>query len=251
MNTIALAGGSGHVGRAVIPDLVSLGVTPRILSRRGRPENLPPGVQWGRVDYKSGTGLSDSLTGVDAIMFTVGGMKETAVVRAVVQESAPRVPLIYLSIVGIDSLPMSYYRAKLESEAVIKRSGNPWTILRATQFHSLVWGMLSGLVKIPGIMLVPRMRMQSVAVSDVARRFAQLSQDEPLGYAPEIGGPEIFDMEAAARQYLRARGKRRCIKIFSVPGKLKQGLQDGANLTPKHADGTQTFADYVAGKMAA
>lgn len=253
MNTIALVGGSGQVGRALIPDLVQLGAIPRVLSRRERPENAPASIQWSTVDYgdKTRRSLAAALSGVDAVVLTVGGAREPDIVRAVAQECAPETHLIYLSIVGIERLPMSYYRVKLRSERIVQSGGQPWTILRATQFHSLVWGVLAGLAKLPGVMFVPRIRVQSVAVADVSARLAELTQGPPRGFAPEIGGPEIYDLESAAERFLAARGKKRRIKTFTVPGKLRRGLEAGANLTPDHADGTSTFDDYVERRIAA
>jgi uncharacterized protein YbjT (DUF2867 family) len=45
--------------------------------------------------------------------------------------------LVYISIVGIDRVPMSYYRVKLEEERLVESSGLAWTILRATR--STIW----------------------------------------------------------------------------------------------------------------
>ena len=49
--------------------------------------------------------------------------------------------LIYVSIVGVDRSPFPYYRAKYACELVLERSGLPVTVVRATQFHTLVQGI--------------------------------------------------------------------------------------------------------------
>ncbi len=46
--------------------------------------------------------------------------------------------LVYVSIVGVDRVPVPYYRIKLEVEQLVEASCLPWTVLRATQFHDLV-----------------------------------------------------------------------------------------------------------------
>ena len=50
----------------------------------------------------------------------------------------PAPHLIYVSIVGCDRNPYPYYRAKYACELVLERSGLPVTVVRATQFHTLV-----------------------------------------------------------------------------------------------------------------
>ena len=45
---------------------------------------------------------------------------------------------VYVSIVGVDRIPVAYYRHKLEAERRVVAGGMPWTIVRATQFHDLI-----------------------------------------------------------------------------------------------------------------
>ena len=46
--------------------------------------------------------------------------------------------VVYVSIVGIDRIPFPYYARKLAAERALAASGQPYSILRATQFHSFV-----------------------------------------------------------------------------------------------------------------
>ena len=46
--------------------------------------------------------------------------------------------LIYVSIVGVDTMRFAYYRAKYDAEKLVESGGGRWTIQRATQFHDLV-----------------------------------------------------------------------------------------------------------------
>ena len=62
--------------------------------------------------------------------------------------------LVFVSIVGVDRVPLGYYRRKLADEQLISTSGLPWTVLRATQFHDVVAALL-GILAIPPIMIVP------------------------------------------------------------------------------------------------
>jgi len=46
--------------------------------------------------------------------------------------------LVFVSIIGIDEIPLPYYRAKLAAERLITAGPVPWTVFRTTQFHQLV-----------------------------------------------------------------------------------------------------------------
>jgi uncharacterized protein YbjT (DUF2867 family) len=45
---------------------------------------------------------------------------------------------VYISIVSIERIPLSYFRNKLDAERLVEGSPVPWTILRSTQFHEFV-----------------------------------------------------------------------------------------------------------------
>ena len=69
--------------------------------------------------------------------------------------------LIYVSIVGCDRNPYPYYRAKYACELVLERSGLPVTVVRATQFHTLV-AAIAGAVSHGPVALVPPISFQSI-----------------------------------------------------------------------------------------
>lgn len=58
--------------------------------------------------------------------------------------------LVYTSIVGVDRVPFSYYKSKLATEQLIAASELPWTLLRATQFHNLIFSMCAALARPAG-----------------------------------------------------------------------------------------------------
>ena len=83
--------------------------------------------------------------------------------------------LVYISIVGVDRVRYPYYRAKYATEIALERSGFPVTVLRATQFHSLV-ATLCRTFTLGPVAVVPRgFRSQSVDVDLVAERLADLA----------------------------------------------------------------------------
>ncbi|MGO1049851.1 SDR family oxidoreductase [Crossiella sp. CA198] len=251
MSVVLVTGGSGTLGRAVVRGLVREGHRVRLTSRSPRPAEPDPGVDWHTVDYATGQGLDAAFAGVDSIVHTatvVNGKRDAALTRTVVEAAvragAPH--LVYISIVGVDRIPFSYYRGKLAAEAVVRESGLPWTILRTTQFHDLVLRVLSGLAVLP-IMPVPSgIRVQSVEVTEVAERLVALATGTPAGNVPDLGGPETHLVSDLARLYLRARGKRRRLLPVRFPGKVFTTYRNGEHLAPEHAHGTVTFAEFLA-----
>jgi uncharacterized protein YbjT (DUF2867 family) len=151
---------------------------------------------------------------------------------------------VYVSIVGIDRIPFGFYRTMLANERLIAGSGLPWTVLRATQFHDLVAVILRMLAK-PPVMVVPSVSVQPVDVREVGERLARLALGEPVGRAPDFGGPQVRGFDDLARGYLAIVGKRRPVAPVRLPGKAFRGLRSGAHLVPDHAAGTTTFEQYL------
>ena len=102
---------------------------------------------------------------------------------------------------------MKYYRYKLGIEGIVERSGLPWSVLRATQFHDLVVDLLRGASRLPVMTLPAGVSVQSIDTSDVAGRLIDMIAAGPQGRAADIGGPRIETVQDLAQQYLRAAGK--------------------------------------------
>jgi uncharacterized protein YbjT (DUF2867 family) len=246
MSTVLVAGATGTLGREVVAAVAAGGHRVRIASRHPRPAGRSLEHQWSVVDYRTRAGLADAVRGVDSIVVSTSALRDAAVVRALIDAADPGTHLVYISIVGIDRIPMVYYRHKLAAEEAVVRSGRPWTILRATQFHQLALLLVAGLAK-PPVMLVPRgLSIQPVAAADVGRRLAELAVGEPAGRVPDLGGPEARSITELARAYLDATGRRRRIVPVRLPGRMMRALAAGCNLALEHADGEQTSAEFLA-----
>jgi uncharacterized protein YbjT (DUF2867 family) len=248
--TVLVTGGTGNLGRHVVRRLIIAGHQVRVASRSTQPPEQALDHQWATVDYRTRAGLANALAGVDTVVHCASGSaKGEAESIAALLSSGKRAGLqhlIYISIVGVDKLPVGYYRAKLSSERALIASGIPWTILRATQFHDLALTVVRGMCKLP-IGIVPKgVSCQPIAVDEVADRLVELAGEPPAGRAPELGGPEIRLFADLARMYLRSVGKRKRVIAVPLPGKMINSLRKGGLLTPDHADGVQTFADFLA-----
>ncbi|WP_329189148.1 SDR family oxidoreductase [Streptomyces sp. NBC_01428] len=241
MTTILVTGGTGTLGRHVCERLRADGHAVRVLSRHTQPY---------AVDLREGGGALDAaVSGVDAIVHCASsprGGDERAAGHLVAAARRAAVPhLLYISIVGVDAVPMGYYKAKLAVERQIEESGLGWTILRATQFHELVDQVLTGLAKPPLLFLPAGASDQPIEVTEVADRLAELAAGAPAGRVADLGGPEVRTFPSLAAAHLRATGKRRPVIDVRLWGGAYRAFRDGHHLTPEHAVGKGTFEDYL------
>ncbi|ORW41632.1 NmrA family transcriptional regulator [Mycobacterium paraense] len=245
-NRVLITGGTGTVGRVVVDRLTAAGQDVRVLSRGRRPHQRSD-VEHVVGDVGSGAGLDAALDGVDTIVHCVYPTEQ--LVAAAKRADSPH--LVYVSIVGIDRIPFALYRTMLANERTIAGSGLPWTVLRATQFHDLIAFLLRMLAKPPVLALPAGLRFQPVDVRDVGARLAELALGEPIGRAPDFGGPQARPLDDLARSYLAIVGKHRRIVPIRLPSKVFDGIRAGGLLAPEHAAGTITFEQYLEEQVAA
>ncbi|MBD0419501.1 NAD(P)H-binding protein [Streptomyces sp. TRM S81-3] len=242
MTTILVTGGTGTLGRLVTERLRADGHEVRVLSRRSRPY---------AVDLREGGGALDAaLDGVDTVVHCAtsprGGDERAATNLIAAALRAGVRHLVYISIVGVDRVPLGYYRSKLTVERLVEASGLGWTVLRATQFHDLAVRLLDALAKPPVMVLPAGVSDQPVEVAEVADRLAGLAVGEPAGRVPDLAGPEVRTLESLARAYLRATGRRRAVVSVPLAGKAYRGFRAGGHLAPARAVGKRTFEEYLA-----
>ncbi|MHC3472847.1 SDR family oxidoreductase [Streptomyces sp. 7R007] len=243
---IAVAGGTGLTGRLVVQALEARGHTPVALSRGQG------------VDLTSGAGLDAALAGADAVVDVsnvITTRKKVAVdffgtagrhLVAAAERAGVR-HLVTLSIVGVDRVKNPYYAGKLRQEEIVRGGSVPWTILRATQFHEFAGQLLGGM---PGpVALVPKARIQPVAVREVAEALADLAVATPQEMAPELAGPQVESLVDMARRLIAAGGaRRRPVLPVYFPGGMSSG---GLLPTTTGPRGTQTFTDWLKEQTAA
>ncbi|MET9573205.1 SDR family oxidoreductase [Streptomyces virginiae] len=247
MSTIVVTGGTGTLGSPVTERLRAAGHEVRVLSRHA-PDHP--------VDLQDGTGLEAALAGAEVIVHcasnTRGAGKGDDVAAGHLIEAARRAGtvrnLVYISIVGVDVVPLGYYKRKLRVERLLEASGLGVTILRTTQFHDLVAMVTDAAAKLPVVPIPKGVRVQPIAVGEVAARMAELAVPTPSGRVPDMGGPEIHTLPDLARAYLSATGRHRRVLPVPLAGKAYAGFRRGGNLTPAHAVGTETFAQFARGR---
>lgn len=240
---VAVAGGTGWVGRLLVEVLRARGDDPVVLARSTG------------VDLTVGGGLGTLLEGVDAVIDvtnigTLRAKPATAFFDAVTRNlldaeyDAGVRHHVDLSIIGVDRVGMGYYRGKRHQEELVLGGRVPGTVLRATQFHEFAAQMLAGHAP---IVFVPRMLSQPVAAAEVARHLAELAHGEPLGLAPELAGPEQMPMPEMVRSVARLRGDHRPVVTMPLPGEVGRQVAAGALLPSAPGPrGTTTFAEWLA-----
>ena len=173
MSTILVTGGTSGPGRPLVEKLRSAGHDVRVLSRS-------PGE--GRVvgDLDANTGLDAAVAGTTVVVHLATNRKRdlpgTENLLAAAKKAGVR-HLVYISIVGVDRIPYAYYRDKVANEEAIAASGVPFTILRATQFHSFPGDLL----KLTGGRLFVNLPIQPIGVDDVAARLAEARDRHTCG----------------------------------------------------------------------
>lgn len=241
---IAIAGGTGTLGRHVTAELSERGHEVRVLSRHA-PEY--------RVDLTTGAGLAAALDGCQVVVDASSAPPRSAAATLVAGNrrlldagrEAGVEHHVCVSIVGCDRLPARYYRVKTQQEDIVARGPLPWTIVRATQFHELIATFLGAAARYR-VVPVPRGVLQPVAAAEAAGAVAEVAVSEPRRGRVEVGGPEVVPIADLASTWRRAAGRRVLLVPLPVPGRVGRALRDGW-LTDTRPDvrGSVTFAAWA------
>lgn len=245
---ILITGATGTLGHRVVGEATEAGHNVRALSRKPRVGYT--GVHWAQGDLLSGEGIESALDGIDTVIHcATQGTRAKDVVSATnlisAARSAKTANIIYVSIVGIDRIPMSYYKAKLRVEEALINSGLGHTIVRATQFHDLVETTFSAQRFSPVVFAVKGVRFQPIDTRDVATHLVSLIDKGPEGRVDDIGGPAVLEHAELGRIYLAAQDSRRRVVSLPVPGGMVAALKSGANLVPANPIGNITFEQHL------
>ena len=248
MGTMLVTGGTGTLGRQVVPLVQKAGWKVRVLSRHA--QDRGDGVEYVAADLLQGDGLDAALQSVEVVVHLAGGPKGDDVGTRNLVRAAERAGvrhLVHISVTAVDQLPLTYFRSKLGAEQAVRESSVPWTVVRAAQFHDFALKTVQAMAKLPVMPLPGGVRFQPVDARDVAERLVELALGEPAGLVPDLVGPKVYSLGELARNYLRAKGKHRLSMPIRVPGKVGKVYRAGGNLTLTGATiGTRTWEDFLA-----
>jgi uncharacterized protein YbjT (DUF2867 family) len=252
---VAVVGGTGTFGKLAVSELKARGHEVVSLSR-----NAPSGAAAGEhraVDLSTGAGLPDALEGielvVDASNVPTGGGRARAVLvdgtrRLVEAEANVGVARHFLiSIVGIDRVPMGYYKLKVEQERVLDAAeGVAVTILRATQFHQLLDYAFTSTSRV-GFLPRANIPLQPVDPGEVAVMLADGVGDGLWDGSREFAGPEVRSLTDLAGAWKRARAKARPQLPLPLIGAAARALKAGGLTSADAPRGKVTFDEWLAG----
>src|SRR4051812_48056970 len=147
---VLVTGGTGHLGRDIVGQLLARGKRVRVLAR------LPGGdarVEWTRGDLATGTGLREALDGVTIVInaATFSPVAQRGRIRLVDLFTTPsavdvegtgrllrecrnaRVQhFLHVSIVGLsEAASLPYNKVKLQGETLVRESDISWSVVRA------------------------------------------------------------------------------------------------------------------------
>jgi uncharacterized protein YbjT (DUF2867 family) len=234
---IVVIGGSGLIGKQVTAEL----------RRRGH-EAVPASPSTG-VNAYSGEGLAGTLAGAEVVVDVSNSPSfEDAAVLDFFERSGRNLLAaehragvkhhVALSIVGTDRVEGNgYFRAKVAQEQLIRQSGLPYTIVRATQFFEFVSTIAEASV-VGDRIVVPDADFQPVAAADVASALAEVAGEAPANGIIEIAGPERLPFREFIAQRTAASGDDRA--VWADPKALYFGapLQTGS-LVPEERTGAR------------
>lgn len=253
---ILVTGGTGTLGRLVVSRLRDAGRDVRVLSRSHHEST--PGLEFVVGDLVTDSGVEAAVAGVSAIVHCAGTKKDDALATknllrpARALKTPPHV--VAVSVVGADKVPSTYMLAKLEAERLVRDSGLPWTILRATQFYELALTGARRSARLPLIPAISGFLVQPIDADEVAARLVELVLGEPAGRVPDLGGPQVLSAATLIRDYLRTTHRRRLVVPFWMPG--LGAIRSGGLLVRKRKDGdettgTRTWQDFLAARTQA
>jgi uncharacterized protein YbjT (DUF2867 family) len=249
---IFVTGGGGTLGRKLTPLLREAGYDVRLSSQHPPETRAEDSVEWVQAALESADEWANAVRGVDTIVHAASapfkrGLDSKGTQRILNAASQAGIShIVYISIVGVDKKSWFYYEEKFLCEQLISKSGIPFTILRATQFHEFVDILLKEMfLRLPIGILPKGWRIQPIDSGEVAGMLAASIEAGPSGYLEDAGGPEILAFEELASIWMDANGRRPTIKL-PFPFLMGRAFTTTDVLAPEHRIGQITWRDWVA-----
>ena len=231
---IVILGGTGFVGRHLVPRLQRDGHRITVLSRNRdthRELSVLPGVRVVNADVHDPVALRARLEGADAAINLIGILNERgsdgsgfrkahveltrSLVESCIATGVAR--LLQMSALRAGEGASHYLKTRGEADRIVQGSPLAWTIFRPSVIFGPGDGLFfrfASLLRIAPVLPLARAgaMFQPVYVGDVAEAFARaLVHPRTAGPVFELGGPRSIALGELVRWTARMTGRRRWI----------------------------------------
>jgi uncharacterized protein YbjT (DUF2867 family) len=233
---ILVAGGTGTLGRLLVPLLTAHGDPVRVLSRNAGTATSPavPGVEFITGDVRDAASVDRAMAGVTTLVSAINGFggRDALGVQAIDRDgnatlidAAVRAGVGHVVLVSIQGAsadhPIELFRMKAEAEAHLKASGLSWTIVRPTAYQE-TWLEIVGrpLVTTGKTRIFGRGEnpINFVSAEDVARVVALAVADPTVrGATLDVSGPENLTFDAFVEVVRSATGATGTVSHAPLP----------------------------------
>ncbi|OBF26016.1 NmrA family transcriptional regulator [Mycobacterium sp. ACS1612] len=158
---------------------------------------------------------------------------------------------VALSVVGAQIMPDSGYNtAKAAQENLITKSGQPYSIVRATPFYEFAIGLADSATD-GDIVRLPHALFRPIAADDVAAAVASAAVGQPTNGVTEVAGPEAIGMDDFVRTALAANADPRRV-VTDARAPYFGAVIDDHTLAPDENATIYTtrYADWIAAQHA-
>jgi uncharacterized protein YbjT (DUF2867 family) len=191
---LLVTGATGNVGGEVLRALVDTGEEVRALTRGVPPPALPAEVEAVAGDLDRPETLSDALTGVRGVFLLPGYQDMPGVLGEIERAGIERVVLLSSSSAASGDMSNAMSAYMIVSEAAVKESKVPWTILRSfgLMSNTLRWQaqLQAGDVVREPFANVPVAMIDPFDIAAVTTRALRFEGDEGRTYV--LSGPEAL-----------------------------------------------------------
>jgi len=232
---IVVAGGTGTLGTRLVPRLAEAGLEVRVLTRDpARARHLAgPGVEVVCGDVRNPAQVARAVRGAGMVISAVHGFAGPGRVSPATVDRAGNANLIgaaarsgaafiLVSVAGAaPDHPIGLFRAKRAAEDMLRASGLPWTIVRATAFMETWAAIMSRMLQSSGKIVVfgrGDNPVNFVSATDVAALIARAVTDPGLrGQVMELGGPDNLTFNQVAAILQEATGRHAPVRHIPRP----------------------------------
>lgn len=226
MGRILVTGGTGFVGKALLPALVAAGHEVRATTRDVSRAVQMPHVAWVRCDVDDPSDVARALAGMDAAYFLVHGMGTGQRDYAAMERSAARhfaeaagragvKRIVYLGGVAPSAEASRHLQSRLDVGEILRAGPVPTLELRASMIigsGSASWQIVRDLAMRLPAMLLPswtESRTCPVAIQDVTVALVRgLEIPLPSSAWYDIPGPEVISGRELLARLAALRGRK-------------------------------------------